>query len=157
MYSLNIALRRNFLPRSQHLKPLAVLWRSQKTEASALQESSETFCDSTKPAEIESVADGVRPFEEIPGPKVGLKFMLDSYVKSEGFTKAYRLANRLFAEHGPIFRENLLMGSQTVHVIDPTDFEKVFRAEGKYPQRPPIDVWIEHRKRMNHFPGVFVS
>ncbi|XP_067023575.1 cytochrome P450 27C1-like [Acropora muricata] len=41
-----------------------------------------------------------------------------------------------------------------VHILDPDDYKKVFRAEGKYPQRPLLDFWVEHRKRKNYFPGL---
>ena len=141
MFSSSIALRRNLLSRTQHLKPLTAYWRSQRTEASRLEMSHET-------------SDGVRSFEDIPGPN-GLKFMMDLLTKSEGFTKAYKLYKRLFEEHGPIYKETLTMKpAVTVHVIDPEDFEKVFRAEGKYPRRPVIDIWLEHRKRRKYFPGI---
>jgi len=43
-----------------------------------------------------------------------------------------------------------------VHITDPDDFEKVFRAEGKFPRRPPVDIWVEHRKRRNYFPGIIL-
>lgn len=104
------------------------------------------------------VPDGVRPFEDIPGPN-SLQYMLEFHRVSEGFTKGYRLLDIFFAKYGPIFKENVLVqGSQTVHVTDPDDFERIFRAEGKYPQRPPIDIWVEYRKRRNYFfLGVFSS
>ena len=125
-------------------------WRSQKIQAITL-ESRKDLGDSGK------VHDHVRPFEEIPGPKSGLKVMVDSYRKSEGFTKIYKLTGILFAEYGPIYKENMIFGKSTVHVIDPEDFEKVFRAEGKYPRRPLVDVWVEYRKRRNIFPGLVSS
>ena len=144
------ALRSNLLARSRHFKPLTAFWRLQKTEARPL-ESHETCNDS-------GTSDLVRPFEEIPKPKADVKSFLDVYKQTEGFTKLYKVTDRRFVEHGPIFKEYGLNGVAMVHVIDPDDFEKVYRAErGKYPRRPPVDIWVEHRRRRNHFPGVFLS
>ena len=149
MYSSSIALRRSLLHGTQNLKPLVAVWRSQKTQAMTL-ENREDLSDSTK-------VHDARPFEDIPGPKLGLKAVVDFYGKSEGFKKVYKLHDFLFAEHGPIYKENMIMGMPVVHVIDPEDFKKVFRAEGKYPRRPPIDIWSEYRKRRNLITGVFLS
>ena len=149
MYSSSIALRRSLLHRKQNLKALVAVWRSQKTQA-ITRESHEDLGDSA------NVHDA-RPFEDIPGPKSGLKAMVDFYGKTEGFTKVYKLNDILFAEHGPIYKENMIMGMPAVHVIDPEDFKKVFRAEGKYPRRPPVDIWSEYRKRRNLTTGVFLS
>ena len=129
---------------------MVAVWRSQKTQAIAL-ESREDLGDSAK------VHDRIRSFEKIPGPKTGLKFMVDSYGKTEGFTKAYKLSEIMFAEHGPIYKESMILGKPVVHITDPEDFEKVFRAEGKYPRRLPIDIWIEYRKRRKLFNGLFLS
>jgi len=154
MYSLRIVLHRNLPQRAKNLTPKAAFWRSQKTEASLLEKDG-NFGDSAK---LETEDCSVRPFEEIPGPKASfLKYMVDFYAKTEGFRKGYKLTDLMFVEHGPIYKENMMLGSPTVHAIDPDDFEKVFRAEGKYPRRVPIDIWIEHRKRRNYFPGAFLS
>ena len=153
MYSSSFALRRNLLHRTQNLKPLVAVWRSQKTQTITL----ESREDSGDTAKRGNDVHEVRPFEEIPGPKSGWKVMVDFYRKSEGFTKGYKLTDILFAEHGPIYKENMILGKPAVHVIDPEDFEKVFRAEGKYPRRSPVDVWVEHRKRRNMFLGVVFS
>ena len=41
---------------------------------------------------------------------------------------------RLFNEYGPIFKEHVLQKTSVVHVMEPDDFEKVYRAEGKISQ-----------------------
>ena len=157
MYCTNIAVvadsfRKSLLPKAKHFIPLTAFWRSQKTEASAM-EQNESLRESAK-TEIERDCE-VKPFDDVPGPKRSLKSMVEFYAKSEGLTKGYKLNQRMFAEYGPIFKENTL-GQTMVHVMDPDDFEKVFRAEGKYPRRPVIDVWVEHRKRRKFFPGVIL-
>ena len=99
---------------------------------------------------------GAKPFEDIPGPKAGFRTFMKFYKVTEGFTKGYKMVDRLFAEYGPIYKQ-YLFGIPLVHVVDPNDVERVFRADGKYPMRPPMLAWIEHRKRRDHFPGVFLS
>ena len=151
MYFTNITSlsRRSLVPAAQHFKPLAVFWRSQKTEAAPL-EQNETFRDSAK-TEIND--GGVLSFENIPGPPKDLKTIVDFYRKSERLSKFYKVNESWFAKYGPVFKENFF-GRYWVHVTDADDIEKVLRAEGKYPRRLEIDVWLEHRKRRNYFPGV---
>ena len=153
MYSSKLhitSLCRN-LPAAQHFKPVAAFWRSQKTEAAPL-ERNETFRDSAK----ETAEDGgVRPFEDMPGPKKSFKSIVNLYRKSEGLTKGYKVNQSFFAQYGPIYKENML-GFNAVHITDPDDYERVFRAEGKYPRRPLIDAWLQHRKRRNYFPGIIL-
>ena len=157
MYSTKITakLRQNILSETQHFKSVAaVFWKSQNTAATPL-ERNENF---SRKKDIESIEDGeVRPFEDIPGPKRSLKSIVESYIKTEGFTKRYKLHDRMFAKYGPIYKEEM-MGRPSVHLMDPNDFEKVFRAEGKYPRRPDLfDIWREHRKRRNFVLGIFLS
>ena len=140
MLPQRIAFRRNPQVRKQYLKPLTNLWRSQRTKAKEI-ESPGTF-------------DGVRSFQEIPEPK-GWKFMYDLCTKTEGFTRIYKITERLFHDLGPIYKEDLMFRPNiTVHVKDPDDFEKILRAEGKFPRRPLFDFLVEHRKRRKYFPGI---
>ncbi|CAH3047023.1 unnamed protein product [Porites lobata] len=142
IHARNIAFRRNLLDFTKpfHKPFLTLFWRSQRTEAKQ-KESPETF-------------DGVRSFDEIPEPN-RWKFMYDLCTKTGDFAKAYKLTERLFHELGPLYKENLMLWPiAAVHVQDLDDFEKVFRAEGKYPRRLIFDFLVEHRKRGNHFPGI---
>lgn len=147
------SFRRNFLP-DQHFKPLAAFWRSQKTQAAPLGRY-EAF-DDTGISESEDV--GVRPFEDIPGPKKSLRSMLECYRLSEGFFKPYKMHDKMFAKYGPIYEEEITLGRPTVHLMDPNDCEKVYRAEGKFPRRPiNFDLWRDYRKRSNVSPGILLS
>ena len=148
MYPLSrVTLRRNLFPCYESLKPLNSLLRFQKTKAIPESESHESRDSASH--------SGVRPFEDIPGPKRNLKTMAEFYIKSERFTKGYKLSDEMFERYGPIFMENMIMGTM-VHLIDPDDHEKVLRAEGKYPSRPMVDFWLEHRQRRNYFPGILL-
>ena len=119
--------------------------RSQKTQAwQAITVGSLEYLGDA--AKRDNDVHDVRPFEEvwIPGPKTGLKFLVDFYRKSEGFTKPYKLIDILFTEHGPIYKENMALGKPAVYVIDPDDFEIACRAEGNIlGRRLAVDVWVE--------------
>lgn len=144
MYSLSrVALRRSLLPCYEVSKPLNSLLRFQKIEA---------VSDSSR--DHESATPGARPFEDIPGRPKNLRSIAESYWKTKGFTKGYKMWDELFQKYGPIFKEFAVVGSHTVHLIDPVDQEKALRAEGKYPSRLIVDFWLEHRQRRNYFPGI---
>ena len=131
MFSSRIACHR-----TQYFKLLSLHRRSQSTES--------------------RLFDGVRAFEDIPEPN-GWKLMYDLFTKTKHFAKGYKLFERLFEELGPIYKESVLLSPKTtVHVIEPEDIEKVFRAEGKYPRRMQLDIWLEYRKRRNYFPGLIL-
>ena len=81
--------------------------------------------------------------------------MYDLCTKTEGFTRIYKITERLFHDLGPIYKEDLMFRPNiTVHVKDPDDFEKILRAEGKFPRRPLFDFLVENRKRRKYFPGI---
>ena len=65
------------------------------------------------------------------------------------------LIQLMFHDLGPVYKEDLMFRpTMTVHVKDPDDFEKVFRAEGKYPRKLILDFFVGHRKRRNRWPGI---
>ena len=146
-----VGVGRNPFRITQNFKSLGslCLWCSKSTQA-ASQEVNFDLGDST---EIEDHGE-VRPFDDIPGPKRSLQNLIAFYRRSEGLTKTYKNSQALFKEYGPIFKSNFTEDMLIVHILDPDDYKKVFRAEGKYPQRPPLDFWVEHRKRRNYFRGL---
>lgn len=94
------------------------------------------------------------PFNEIPGPQGKYVPAIEFHRVSEGFTKTYKLTDKLFNQYGPIFKQSVTDRSPVVHVMDPVDIQTVFRAEGKYPYRPPIDALVEVRRRKGMFLGI---
>ena len=146
-------LRRTLRLPSQSFKTVsAVVLRPQNT-AAALPKTDETV---SRKCDVGNSAT-VRPFEEIPGPGKSLWSFVEFYRKTKGFTKPYKIHDVMFAKYGPIYKEELLR-RPTVHLMDPTDFEKVFRAEGKYPKRPNLfDHMTEHQRRRTGNPGIFFS
>ena len=96
----------------------------------------------------------VLSFDEIPGPQGRLRTALAFYRQSEGFRKQHKLSEKLFSEYGPIFKENVTETTSVVHIREPKDFETVFRAEGKFPKRTPLDFLEEYRRRRGMPPGL---
>ena len=78
----------------------------------------------------------VRSFEEMPGPK-GLPFVGDliNYLRKTKFKPRMAMLQTSFEKYGPIFKRTI-MGRTIVAIQDPRDVEIVFKAEGRYPERP---------------------
>ncbi|XP_059176954.1 cytochrome P450 10-like [Physella acuta] len=88
--------------------------------------------------------DEVKPFEEIPGPKglynipvIGAFFHFRPFGKFTPQT-THKLIDSLHEKYGPVVRVQL--GRKCVLLEDIKDIETVFRNEGKYPNRPGIDI-----------------
>ena len=81
-------------------------------------------------------SEGVRSFEEMPGPQ-GLPFFgnLINYIRKTKFKPQMAMLQTSFEKYGPIFKSTV-MGKTLVFVQDPRDVEIVFKADGKYPVRP---------------------
>ena len=82
------------------------------------------------------LSDGVRSFEEIPGPK-GFPYFGDlfNYLKKSEFKPMMTDLKNSFEKYGPIFKRTI-MGRTMVWIQDPRDVEIVFKAEGRHPVRP---------------------
>ena len=93
-------------------------------------------------------------FDEIPGPQGRLSTAVSFHRQSEGFRKFHKLVVKLFDEYGPIFKEHVTEKT-VVHVMEPKDFETVFRAEGKYPKRIQVYFLEEYSRRRDEPPGLF--
>ena len=87
------------------------------------------------------------PFDQIPGPQGRYATAVEFYRQSDGFTKFYKIPEKLFKVYGPIFKQYVTDKTPVVHIMEPTDFETVYRGEGKYPSRPPFDFLIKLRER----------
>ncbi len=95
------------------------------------------------------------PLDQIPGPRGRLATALDFYRQSDGYSKFYKLMQELFKVYGPIFKEDVSNKGPTVHIMEPADFETVFRAEGKYPDSgAPFECLIKERKRKGRPPDL---
>lgn len=95
----------------------------------------------------EEQSDEPLPFDQIPGPHGRYTRALEFYRQSDGFAKFYKVPEKLFKVYGPIFKQYVTDKTPVVHVMEPVDVQTVYRAEGKYPNRPPLDFFIEYRKR----------
>ena len=87
------------------------------------------------------------PFDQIPGPQGRYAIAIEFYRQSDGFAKFYKIPEKLFKVYGPVFKQYVTDKTPVVHIMEPTDFETVYRAEGKYPRRSPLDCLVKFRKR----------
>lgn len=95
------------------------------------------------------------PFSSIPRPKgfplVGN--MTDYGPKNGGTEKLVFTHQRYFKQLGPIFLESIF-GRTMLHVMDPEDFQTVYRCEGKHPNRPFVDPWVAYRDEKRYHRGL---
>ena len=145
MFAAKFSLKRVSTARLHHFSPISTFkqGRFQRAEVAKPRTTSE-FID-----------DEPLPFDQIPGPR-GNKFAtaVQFYRQSDGFTKIFKLTDKLFNDYGPIFKQYVTDEYPVVHVMEPTDFETVFRSEGKYPFRPAVDAHVKHKKRRGQFLGL---
>ena len=80
--------------------------------------------------------DGVRSFDDMPGP-TGWPFFGDifSYLKDADFKQRIEQLKSNFAKYGPIYKRTIL-GRNVVLIQDPRDVETVIKADGRCPMRP---------------------
>nr|XP_058964267.1 cytochrome P450 10-like [Pocillopora verrucosa] len=87
----------------------------------------------------ENLPDGVRSFEDLPGPK-GLPYFGDilNYIKtSSDFNRLLKNRQENFEKYGPIYKRTV-MGRTVIFIKNPTDVEAVFRGDGIHPMRPEM-------------------
>ncbi len=103
-----------------------------------------------------NLSEGVRSFDEMPGPK-GLPYFGDviNYLKNSEFKPQMTALQNSFEKYGPIFKRTI-MGRTFVCVQDPRNVEIVFKADGRYPVRPKNTVKVQemYRKSRNLPQGV---
>ncbi|XP_059155795.1 cytochrome P450 10-like [Physella acuta] len=86
----------------------------------------------------------VKPFEEIPGPGGVYRWpVVGTLLHFKPFTKytpetLHKLNDSLFDKYGPVVRVRL--GEDMVMICDLKDIDTIYRHEGKYPNRPTMDV-----------------
>ena len=80
--------------------------------------------------------EGVRSFEEIPGPK-GLPYFGDvfNFARTSEFEENMSALQNAFKKYGPVFKRTI-MGKTIVFFESPTDVEAVFKSDGRHPMRP---------------------
>lgn len=100
--------------------------------------------------------DSVRPFEEIPAPRLlPLVGSLWDYIFGKGnhFSKTHELQIERCEKYGKIYRERF--GSTNfVFIADPSSIETVMRAETALPRKPAIKAWIEARVGLGYQGGI---
>ena len=104
--------------------------------------------------------NGVKRFNEIPGPKgypiigTGLE-----YTKPENRFRIGKIFKERFDQYGHIYRERMFPGMPEQVVINhPQDVEAVFRADGQWPIRPLANSPLVAARKAAKLPeGLFFS
>ncbi|XP_059614943.1 probable cytochrome P450 12b2, mitochondrial [Phlebotomus argentipes] len=102
------------------------------------------------PPEHHTIEDNwsmAKPYESIPGPSAFN--MIRSFMPGGRFSSLQfsEVSRALSAEYGPIFKIKGAFGRKDVIVVvDPKDFETVFRTEGSFPRRNGFECLTYYRK-----------
>lgn len=78
-----------------------------------------------------------KPFRDIPGPRGYPLIGTALDYAGKNMLKIHAIMRNRYDKYGPIYREKLFPGMpEQVVILDPDDVEKVFRADGEWPNRP---------------------
>ena len=108
------------------------------------------------PADLENA----QPYSAIPSPPsfpfFGNLFSFKPFTKVNAFDRVQ--SNSILEDRfGPIYRLNfpfIPQFSNWVEILDPLDFEIVFRNEGKFPERPGDPAFTRYREKRRHSLGL---
>ncbi|XP_063428230.1 cytochrome P450 10-like [Mytilus trossulus] len=93
----------------------------------------------------------IQSFQNVPGPK-GLPIVgtLFDYFKKDGprFNKMFEAYRQRAIEYGPIYKEKIGPISSVI-ISDPLEYNKVIRAERKYPNRREMEPMAHYRRKRN--------
>ena len=131
--------------RAQHLLPLTRGDKRLPADASITRAGGGTrSLITTPPTEA-------KPFSEIPGPRrlplLGSLLTLFLEVRKKP-KPVLQIQKDLMKKYGLIYRLKVPTIKELVMIHDPQDIEVMFRAEGKYPSRPPIQVLKQARNEL---------
>ncbi|XP_046376460.2 probable cytochrome P450 49a1 [Haliotis rufescens] len=103
-------------------------------------------------------SDEVRPYKDMPGPRgryaipqIGPIFHMKPFTNftTQSF---HKLLDSLHDKYGRTIRVTLV--GPSVVTEDPDAIEAIYRAEGKYPMRPPLNMFETYAERNNKEPGM---
>lgn len=99
-----------------------------------------------------------RPFTAIPGSSslLGKLSTLAEFMKFQLQGRRHEYYEEKFRHYGKIYRETYGQ-FQVVNTIDAKAIETVFRCEGKYPLRIPLESWQLYRDMNGWSRGVFTE
>ncbi|XP_050687222.1 probable cytochrome P450 49a1 isoform X2 [Eriocheir sinensis] len=102
-------------------------------------------------AEESSPSQEIKPFSAIPGPKplplVGNMFLFTA-LGGYPLERFWETAQRLHEKYGPVVKVARYSGKKDMVVVyRPEDTKKIFQAEGRYPQRPVLDILTHYRSK----------
>lgn len=109
------------------------------------------FVRNSGTASARASAQEIKPFEEIPGPRV--LPILGTLWKYFTGDQPFEIQRKCFEEYGPIYRD--VIGDRVlIQLSDANIFRSIFQAEGKIPMRPWVDCWKRYRERRKYCIGI---
>lgn len=91
----------------------------------------------------------LKTVKDIPGPfsipLLGTRWTFSMF-GGYTFSTIHEFYKDMFAKHGPVVKEEALWNYPVVSIVKKRDIEKVVRASGRYPIRPPTEVIAHYRK-----------
>ncbi|CAG0885899.1 unnamed protein product [Cyprideis torosa] len=125
--------------------------QAKSSEAKKGEESVEIFANSSTtahPSRDEQWIGSIKSFDEIPGPKrfplIGSLWVYNSLVGKYSLSRLHETHRLLRAAYGDIVREDLA-GTNVLILFNIQDIEKMFRLEGKYPERRSHTALLKYR------------
>ncbi|CAH1398079.1 unnamed protein product [Nezara viridula] len=83
--------------------------------------------------------DVPKPFNQIPGPRslpiIGSSWKYIPFMGDWDVSKLHIVGTKRFEQYGGLVREEVSPGINFVHVYSAQDIEKIYKNEGKYPER----------------------
>ena len=97
-----------------------------------------------------------KPFKEMPVPKGYPLIGTALDYAGKNMLKLHVVMRKRYDTYGPIYREKMFPGMpEQVVIFDPDDVEKVYRADGEWPNRPEGgEVFMKIRKEAGLLPGI---
>ncbi|EEB13546.1 cytochrome P450, putative [Pediculus humanus corporis] len=103
----------------------------------------------------------IKSFSEIPGPKslpfIGTLFYYLPVIGKYKFDELYLNGLKKYNEFGPIIKEEIVPGTNIIWLFNPDDIKKLFKIEGRYPERRShlaLQHYRNHRKDLYNSGGL---
>ena len=73
-----------------------------------------------------------------------------TYVGDYNLDRLHRNGFKKLEKYGPVVREEIVPGVNIVWIFNPADIEKMFRSEGRYPERRSHLALQKYRQDRSH-------
>ncbi|KAL1139025.1 hypothetical protein AAG570_009086 [Ranatra chinensis] len=107
---------------------------------------------------LRSLSNDLKPFSSIPGPRsvpfFGTSWKYFPIIGNYDFHRLHEAGMKKLKEYGPVVKEEIVPGVFFVTLFDPEDIAKMYKAEGRYPERRS-HLAVEHYRLLR--PNIYNS